>query len=225
MAIAASHLLTNGSGANQTSYDTASISPTANRLVLVAVANDTTDGVEPTVTGNGMTWVKVATVVSAVGRLTVFRSLSASPSAGALTIDFGAQLQSRCGWSVVEFSGMDTSGANGAGAIVQSATNTGTSATTLAVTLSAFGNAGNATYGAISVGSSPVASITAGTGFTEQGEIQVESVLTVESEFKDSNDTSVDWTSSETAARLAGIAIEIKVAGAATATPRIVNFI
>ena len=44
---------------------------------------------------------------------------------------------------LLEFDGMDTSGTNGSGAIVQSATNKVTSANALTVTLSAFGSSNN----------------------------------------------------------------------------------
>jgi hypothetical protein len=225
MAISATHLTTNQSGSSATSYNTASITPSANKLVLIAVGHQITASapvVTPTVSGCGLTWVEVATKPQSAGsvfrRITVFRAMGASPSTGALTIDFGAQSQLRCGWSVSEFDGVDTSGTNGSGAIVQSASNDVTdsgSATGVTVTLSAFSSANNATYGALRYGnSSDSASVTEGSGFTRLG--LVNGSASYGSMYKLSNDTSVDWTWNSTTTFSQAIALEIK---AASVTP------
>ena len=79
--------LTSGSSATDaTSYATASITPTANKLVLLAVFNRVAAGTAnaPTATGCGLTWVQVATSLgtTALRRLTLFRALGSAPSAG-----------------------------------------------------------------------------------------------------------------------------------------------
>jgi hypothetical protein len=116
-------------------------------------------------------------------------------------------------WSIVEFGGVDTSGTNGSGAIVQSATNINeTFNTGMTVTLGAFSSASNATYGGLWTYTSTSGGITPGSGFTELGEsIRVRD--TIETEWKSTNDTTVDgtWASSQSE----GIAIEIK-AGASS---------
>jgi hypothetical protein len=223
MAVTATHLTTAQNGSAATSYTTASISPTANRLVLVAVGHQVSSGTvnTPTISGAGMTWTQVATKISSKGtlrRLTVFRALSASPGSGALTIDLGGQSQIRCGWSIAEFDGIDTGGTNGADAIVQSASNDVTdnaSTTSLTVTLSAFSHVDNATYGAIRFGgSSNTDALTFGSGFTQLGIIN--GSASYQSQFKASNDTTVDWTYNNTAWYNQGIAIELKAAVVAT---------
>lgn len=210
MAVAAAHLVTNSSGANATSYTTASVAPTANALVLIWVAHNDT---KPTVSGNGLTWVEVLDENLAAEtpdrRMTLFRAMGASPSAEAITIDMGAATQSRCAWSVIEFTGVDTTGTNGSGAVVQAVANDNgeVAATSLAVTLAAFGSADNATAGGFM--HVAIETSTEGDGFTVLGNIGATESRTLLTEWKASNDTSVDasWASS---VRCIGIAVEIK---------------
>lgn len=112
MAITVSNLTTGASATDATSYATASVSPSANKLILLFVGNRRSGGspTQPTVTGASMTWTLVD---SADGgnevRTSIFRSLNASPGSGALTIDFGGVTQGSCGWSVAEFTGTNVS--------------------------------------------------------------------------------------------------------------------
>lgn len=223
MAVTAFSLVTATDSDGNSTSATGSYTPTANRLVLAAVASRTgitADPNIPTLTGNSLTWVQVATVVydntsSSRRRITVFRALGASPSTGTLAFDFGGQNQTNVVMLVDEFSGIDTSGTNGSGAIVQSATNfdnaTGTPVSTLTVTLGAFGSANNATYGAFGNGVA-TDTATAGSGFSKISEDNSGGTTIREtSEFKNSNDTSVDMSWSNVS-ELGGIAIEIKAA-------------
>ena len=112
-----------------TSYATASITPTANYLVLASVTSSKSGTPDtPTLSGNSLTWVQynqIAYDTSGTQRTTTFfRAMGASPSAGALTADFGGATQTACVIVVDQFSGVDTSGTNGSGAIVQSVTGT-----------------------------------------------------------------------------------------------------
>lgn len=204
------------------SSTTASVSPASNNLVLLSVASRTgitTNPNQPTITGNGLTWVAIGTIIydstsTSRRRITIFRALGASPSAGTITIDFGGQNQTDIGWSVDQCSGIDTSGTNGSGAIVQSATNkdeTGT-ATSLTVTLGAFGGGNNVTFGAFGISDSDVTK-TAGTGFTILGDGDAGGTngLASITEWKNSNDTSVDM-SFDFGTICGGIAIELKAA-------------
>src|SRR6266702_1460528 len=200
---------------------TASISPASNNLILVAVnsrTNITADPNQATLTGNGLTWVAIATIVwdttsASRKRITLFRGLGASPTSGAISIDFGGQNQTDVDWVVDQAAGIDTSGANGAGAVVQSATNKDETATspTLTVTLGAFSNTNNATYGVLaSDGSHTLSSV--GAGFSQLATNETQgggSGIDIVSEWKVSNDTTVDATFSANA-MLGGIAIEIK---------------
>ena len=216
MAIVATHILTAASGSGLNSYATASGSPTTGRLQLLFVGHQqsATTVVTPTVTGAGLTWVQIATSVASdnLRRGTLFRALGTA-SAGVLTIDMGGVTQIRAGWSWSEFTGADTSGADGAGAIVQSATARRDFAdgaqTSITVTLAAFGSANNATYGAMRFGD--FGTVTVGSGFSELGTALAGSV-TYTSEFKNTNDTTVDWTFPSVASFTQAIAVEIKEA-------------
>ena len=221
MAVIASNLTSGSSDSDASSYVTASISPSANNLILVAVSSGFGGNPNvPTLSGAGMTWVEIANVnydPSGTQRtLTLFRSLNASPGSGALTIDFGGQTQARANWIVDEVSGVDTSGTNGSGAVVQSATSSATgSPTNLTVTLGAFSDAGNGTYGTFGWNNN-TSTATPGTGFTELVEVNnAGEDLSIQSQWRNDNDTTVDVTLSASAGEIGGIAIEMKAAAAA----------
>src|SRR3989344_9550990 len=62
-AVTATHLVSNRAFTDAAIFITASITPTANRLVLAAIAGSAAaDPAPPTLSGNGLTWVQVATV-------------------------------------------------------------------------------------------------------------------------------------------------------------------
>ena len=167
-------LLTSGNDVNNVKvYTTASIAPAPNTLVTVAVTthNATAAAPVPTLSGGGMaTWDMVATVTyDAVGtpkkRVTIFRAMSASPGSGPITITSSATL-SNCQWIVSQWSGVETSGTNGSGAIVQTGSNAADAVTSLSAPLAAFGSSANVAYGVFGINSNVVA-ITPGAGFTE----------------------------------------------------------
>ncbi|KKL21001.1 hypothetical protein LCGC14_2449830 [marine sediment metagenome] len=226
MAITQAALTEAANTTDATSFTTASITPTANRLVLVAVHAGTSTGDSPantpTISGNGLTYVQIATIgVNDTGggnlkqTLTLFRAMGASPSTGVITIDFAGETQVGCIWGVDEFAGIDTGGVDGADAVVQSATNSDDTASvnSLTVTLAAFGDAGNATYGTFGIARNQA--FTEGTGFTEISDLGHGTPnRRLQTEWRDDNDTSVDvsWTD---AADCFGIAAEIKAAAGA----------
>jgi hypothetical protein len=158
MAITATDLTSGSDTTLATSYVTASITPTANRLVLLTTAaSKATTPSQPTVSGAGLTWVFVSgfvfdtetTVTVNMERIDVFRALSASPGSGAVTINYGSN-QTGCLWSIVEFDGIDTSGSNGANAVAQP-TQTAPDpipATQGSLTLAAAGNSNNRPFSA-----------------------------------------------------------------------------
>ena len=212
-------LLTSGSSAtDDTAYLTDSILPTANRLIIAAAASrvSTSPPEICTLSGTGLTWVEAGTVTgtgASTRRITLFRSMGAAPSSGALTIDFAGNTQIGCAWSVVEFAGIDTSGTNGSGAVVQTATNNVAAATSLTVTLAAFSSADNATYGSFFCGTNE--DQTVGTGFSELHDLGTTAEpLRVFTEWLAGNDTTVDESSATSTGR-GGVAIEIKAAAAA----------
>ena len=217
MPISPTHLATASDPVDRSAYTAGPFTPESNRLVLAAVTN--TRGVAtadtPTLSGNGLTWVQIATVLydsvaSPKWRLTLFRAMGSSPTQGAVTIDFAGSVQTGCQWSFVEFANVDIGGTDGSAAIVQSATAASvTDRDATFASLAAFSDSGNGAFGGF-------AHVTAeasapGAGFTEIGD----SILTgppnaaLETEWRVDPDTSVD-ASWATAARCAGIAVEIK---------------
>jgi hypothetical protein len=201
-----------------TSYATTSHTPAANKLQIASVTSRTGSGTpnQPTLSGNGLTWVAINTTVyddaGSQKRVTAFRALGASPSAGALTADFAAQSQSDCIITIDEATGMDITGTNGSGAIVQSVVNqekTG-AATTLIATLAAFASTRNGTFGVVAIGNGSGTS-TAGSGFAKVSEDATAANLRLMTEFRNDNDTTVDFNSS-VAGELGVIAVEIKCA-------------
>jgi Galactose oxidase-like, Early set domain/Bacterial Ig-like domain (group 1)/Invasin, domain 3/Bacterial Ig-like domain (group 2) len=151
-------LLTSGSNAtNQKVYTTATISPSPNALITVAVLMRRSSGaLSPSVTGGGMSaWEPVASVdfdtpTTPTKRLVVFRALSASPGSGPITITFAGSV-SNCQWIVSQWDGVDVTGANGEGAIVQIDSARSEAASDLAVTLNAFADANDVAYGIVGV--------------------------------------------------------------------------
>lgn len=220
MPVTATHLATASSESDATSYNTASISPSASRLILVFFAGTSASSgpPDPTITGNGFTYTKVATLVDASNTriVGVYRAMG-TPSAGAVTISFGAHTMARLGWSIAEFANVKTSGVNGADAVVQSATNQNTgSQTTLSVTLAAFGSANNATYGGIR--RSATSGTSSGSGFTQLG-VDTANSATIQSQWRNDNDTGVDWTWPSDSSVNMAVALEIAFQAAADGAP------
>ena len=211
--ITATSLTAGSDDTNATVYTTASISPTANRLVLVHVFGLSTGATTtPTIAGNGMNWVEVDDgAAGASWRSWIFRSASSTPATGAITFTF-ASTQNRAAWNVVEFANMDTSGTDGSGAIIQSASSSKESgANVLTTTLGTFSNSANATFGGIAANATGITDVTPGTGFTTvNSSTPVEDSMS-HTEFKTTNDTTVDWSWDGTSGGTAsGIAVEIK---------------
>jgi hypothetical protein len=126
-----------GSTTDGTSFATASITPLANQVIYAAVtAFSAVSLLAPTCSGNGLTWVQVETIALDLNRqLTVFRAQGASPSAGVVTFDFGAVIQTSARWAIIQYAGADASGTDGSGATPQSDTAQAASGTSLSVNL------------------------------------------------------------------------------------------
>ena len=131
---------------NASSYTTPSYTPSANALVLAVVIVSGTLVVQPTYSGNGLTWVAVSSTLNDAGgnRLTVFRAMGGSPTAGAGTVSVSGGA-TNCVVRVVEFTNVKTTGSNGEDAVVQSASANGLSATA-AVNLAALASSTNAVF-------------------------------------------------------------------------------
>jgi hypothetical protein len=222
MPVSASVLTQDGTTADQTSYTTASVTLTANRLYLLGVGGVLTDSTPlPTITSSGATWAAVAgvshsSIASPDVRTLVFRTMVGSDQTGAITIDYGASTMEACNWILTEWTGIDTGGTNGSGAIVQSATARNDSATSIAVTLAAFADAvNNAAFGlgcanttdAITLDSSP-GTYTALGDQTHAGALLISHIR---GEYRVGEDTSVAFATASTRS-WGAVAIEIKAA-------------
>ncbi|MGH7528138.1 MAG: Ig-like domain-containing protein [Gemmatimonadales bacterium] len=214
-------LLTFGNNTvNQKIYTTAAIAPAPNTLVTVAVVGHRSSGItgSPTLSGGGMSaWTEVASVTFdplslPLKRMTIYRATSASPGSGPITITF-PNIVSNSQWIVSQWSGVDLSGVNGAGAIVQAASNRADQVSGLTAALAAFGDANNVAYGVVGLNATGLA-VTPGTGFTEIAEQSSgESPRSVlEAEWA-TNDNTIDatWTGLLNAAVLG---IELRAGGA-----------
>jgi hypothetical protein len=157
---------------NQNTTTTASIAPAPNTLVTIALLSHRSIAtISPIVTGGGMaswdlvTSVDFDTLALPHRRLTIYRAMSATPGSGPITFKFTNQV-SNLEWIISQWDGVETSGVNGAGAIVQTGTNRDDSVNGLTVALAAFGNPANVALGAFGV-NSQVPIITPAAGFTE----------------------------------------------------------
>lgn len=172
-------LLTSGSNTTDaTSFATASVAPGSNRAVYLGVIGSSSAGdTTPTATGNGLTWVaeeSIAVPGTNNRRLTVFRAMGASPSAGAITIDWGATSQLSAAWVVVECANVNTSGTNASGATRQSTSNTTTSGTSLTGTLASLDHASNVHLCFVG---NDVGAVTPDADFAELGDVGVSGAL------------------------------------------------
>jgi hypothetical protein len=133
------------------SYSFASFTASNNRLYVAFVSTSTGSGASPAATavsGAGLTFTEIGTPGGVLysgtqRRLQAWRALVASGAGtGSIAISLGGTSTSMDA-VLLEFNGMDTTGTNGAGAVVQSGTSTATSGTSLTATLAAFASASN----------------------------------------------------------------------------------
>ena len=132
------------SGTDGASIDSASWTPPSSGLINCFVWNRSTTGSPVTMSGNGVTWHEIATVVSAtVHRLTLFAANASGSTTGATTIT-RADGSTIIGWRASFFfaEGVDLSGGVPA-AFVQAPTNEAANVSSLSITLAAAGHADN----------------------------------------------------------------------------------
>jgi hypothetical protein len=217
--------LTSGSRvADALSYSTDTVVPSSQALLLAFVASfrPALQGTPapPTVSGNGLVWQQVQTVLGgalANRRLSCFRAMGPAPTAGPVTFDFGDQIQDLCAWSIVEFTDVDTGGASGAGAIAQSQVGTSPgSAVTLTLAPSADPTR-NATVGAVllELVNNVARQVTPGAGFTEIHEVMPRQNLgqgaTLQTQAAATGVATAEWSWAGTE-DAAAIVVEIKAA-------------
>lgn len=189
------------------SSTTASISPTADHPILVAVLCDKVGGAlaAPTLSGNGITWTNVAsvtfsTLAAPISRLSVFRGSSGAPTTGVITITHSTTPTVVVWWVVDESGGPGSA----SGAVIQSATNRLDTATSITATLAAFQRAqhGALAFTAVVSGITPAA----GSGWTDLGTQSTR----LQAEWRADNDTTADSTFA--ASNAAIVAIELAAA-------------
>lgn len=128
---------------DRNAYSNSSWTPPTAGLCFCFVFNRVTSGTAdlPTMSGNNITWVQIATVTLSQIRLTLFGAALSGSTTGATTVDYAGVTQLGCRASFFYATGVDLSGGVSA-AFVQKPTNTGTG-TSGSVTLSAAANSNN----------------------------------------------------------------------------------
>jgi hypothetical protein len=195
--------LTSGtSGTNGLSVATASVSPTANRLVVAVFfggAVTPANATDPSgVSGAGLTfvkWVSQNNTTTFGLNTSIWYAMSAAPSSGAVTVTY-PNTQDLFLWSLFELDVIDTSGSNGAGA-VNSNTATGQditgSLTSVTATLAAFADTNNgAVCATISAKATSAATCSPDSGWSEIHEVSLISAgigFALETQWRASNDT------------------------------------
>lgn len=207
-------LVTNfANDSNLSSYSTGSVSPSSNVPLLLLVASERNSGGDPgvpTISALGLTWTQVASIQEGspgTRRLTIFRA-QGTVTPGVITANFGME-QTTCAIQLVQLGGDIDKTASGANTVVQSNTNQAAGTNSgVTVSLSTFSDVNNATLGVVYITNAAVA-ISPGSGFTELGETGGGS-SELQSEFKNTNDTSVDWSWSSGSRNAIAIAVELK---------------
>lgn len=153
--------LTSGSSSvDAASYTTTSASPVANSICILSVSSGKVVGPADdisSVTGNGLAWTKVATILSPSTnqRSSIWQAIGDSPVPGTITINFGGIVQGNCAWRAVQYIG--------ANAVLNSATGSGSS-TPATATISPA-PAASSTIHSFSTSNSTSGVVTPGTNF------------------------------------------------------------
>lgn len=220
--ITATNLVTAESDTDSTTtYTTGTVTYGANELVLAwvsvrAASAITISGV--TLSGASGTWTEIdsqATGAGGTGQLKAFRCLNGTGGSGAVTISVASAgvTITGCHWSFVKVTGVDTSGTNGSGAVVQSvkANDATNDATFDGLALATFTSSRNRGVGGFAV--HLTVDVTAGGGWTEIAQTTGASAPahTLETAFGALNDPSPSWTWTGNNTTKCAILVELKV--------------
>jgi hypothetical protein len=197
-----------------TSFSTASWTPPTSGLILLSIYAVKVGGSEiPTVSGNSLTWVQIATHLNGNWRLSLFAANASGSTTGATTVSFGGNSQLRCLASFAQATGIDLSG-GAAATFVQTVAETDAATTTPSITLAAASNAANRPYvafsngGIVDIGNRPV---TPRTNWTELDEMFVTDGGILETQFRSNAFETTASASVTGATTWEGIAVELKV--------------
>ena len=234
MAITQAHLTDSSSGTPGHGFTMGAFTPSASKLQLVSVYMFTSFGSLPytgtlSSGGTGLNFVDVIgspVTVGGVLQCWVFRAMkSGGLGSGTPAFSVGSASGDVWIWSVDEFDGVDTSGTDGAGAVLQSASGTQTNVGTnnpATATLGAFSSVNNGTYlaGGVRDGSGLLSNMTTPSGFTNIidtliGPGRYESLVAWRADNNLSN--SITPNSAGGAPSVIAIALELAAGGAAPA--------
>lgn len=213
--------------AESTSCGTTSVGTVTTRagevLFLSSRHSNSVGAITPATAGTlAVTWVAIANVQPTGGgdgnnvRLMLWRAYSATAQTGTVGVNLsGGASPCYIGVQLVGFTGVDTSGTHGSGAVVQTVTSTVAVYATAAsktVTLAAFDNASNTTYAVFGVGAT-VTTPTAGAGFSllQTSGTTLFGAPALWDEYQQGADTTADVSMSPSA-DVMGIAVELKSA-------------
>jgi len=224
--------------AGTASASTASVSPAGDALVLVSVTvaydsspsgwsgnNGNTTRNVFTITGNGLTYVRVGTIQYGDRRCTeLFRAMGASPSSGSITLAAsnigGGSAVRDIAWVVQQFTGVVTTGSNGADAVGTLATNYTSGATSLGLTLSGTPGADDLSFGHVSEESAQT--VTRETNYTLLANVDAtDNVRRLQSAYRAAtSDTTPSWSWSASASAGALGCLVLAAAGGGGTTTR-----
>lgn len=205
---------------DRSSYTSGSFTPVADRLYLLVVLlrGDTVSSVSTT---TGLAFTSVQSATTSTQKLYVYRALKSSGlGSGTYTVNETSGTGTGCIALLLEVTGMDTSGSDGSGAIVQSPKNDpDTNATAGTVTFSAASAAGNRFFAATSHQANEATTHDSGGGWTEIDDQTIATPtngLEAQWHATDTSDTvaNASWT---TSSRWAAIGVEVKAAASAAA--------
>lgn len=161
--------LTSGTATSTSTPSTSSVSPTNRQVMLVSIGNVVSSGTPntPSLALSGWVFNQVATVnFNSTRRITLFTAIGSG--SGTIAITFSGQSQTVVGWTVDQVANSKISGTGGADAVVQHGQFSSGSATSYAITLSAFANVNNATYSVVAKDATN--NVIPNAGFTELAE-------------------------------------------------------
>jgi hypothetical protein len=210
------NLTSGGTATGATSFTTASVAPTGNRLLLVSIhayiGSGSIEPPAPTVGGNGIRYElireqQIDTAGTDRATLFVYRGMTASPATGTILLDFGTVTITKIVWSVDQSDANVATGNNGAQAILTSAGSESVSTvTTQPTNFPQTMGAGNS--GFFACGMQSTETQTPRASWTELGDVGTINSVCIETQYIAGTDTagSSSWV---TAARAGSIVIEV----------------
>lgn len=223
MALAFTNLTALQNGADATTYSTASVSPSASSLILVAVYGSRVGGnvpSVPTVTSAFATggWTQEADIPAAGGnmRLTVFSAVTTgTPGSGAVTADYGATTHAGCVIIVDQVTGQHATPTTGTNEQVDE--DTGTLTSKSATLPNALSNSDSAVYAAFTHNTNERHAATDGTELGDTGHSGPTRNMSTVYQVNDLT-VATGWATGSSVALSAAIEVVAAVAGGTDAT-------